>query len=389
MSPSVAITGIGIVAPCGIGIDAFWDGLHRPAPDGEAPRRCADFDPLRWIDAKSARRADRFTQMAVAAAAMAVEDAGLDITDPDRAGVLVATGVGGLPSYEIQYEVHRQKGPDRVSPFLIPMLMPNAAAAAVSLRFGARGPCETIATACAAGTHAVGTALRWVQSGRCDVVIAGGTESSMTAAGLAGFANMTATSPRGVSQPFDADRDGFVMGEGAGIVVLEARARAEARGAPVYALVTGASSNADAYHVTAPVPDGSGAVTCMRLALDDAGLAPSDIGHINAHGTSTPLNDAAEARAIATVFGEDGPPVTSIKGVTGHLMGGAGAVEAAALALSIQRASIPPTGGVRTLDPDHAVDLVTGDPRPWSPGPALSNSFGFGGHNGCLVLTPA
>ncbi len=388
MNRPAAVTGIGVVAPCGVGLDAFWDGLHGPAPDGEAPRRCTAFDPLGWFDPKSARRADRFTQIAVAAASMAVVDAALEITDPDRAGVLIATGIGGLPAYEVQYEVHRQKGARRVSPFLIPMLMPNAASAAVSLRFGAQGPCETITTACAAGTHAIGAALRWVQSGRCDVVLAGGTESSMTLTGLAGFANMTATSPRGVSAPFDAERDGFVMGEGAAVLVLEDPERARARGARIYALVAGAASNADAYHVTAPVPDGAGAVKCMRLALDDAGLSPSDIGHINAHGTSTPLNDAAEARAIATVFGEDGPPIMSIKGVTGHLMGGAGAVEAAALALTIARGSVPPTGGMRTPDPDLAVDVVAGEARAWTPGPAMSNSFGFGGHNGCLVLTP-
>ncbi|CAN5635587.1 beta-ketoacyl-ACP synthase II [soil metagenome] len=388
MSRAVAITGIGVVAPCGIGIDAFWAGLHRPAPDGEAPRRCADFDPLDWFDTKGARRHDRFAQLAVAAAALAVDDAALEIDDPDRTGVSVATGIGGLPAYEAQYEINRERGADRVSPFLIPMLMPNAGAAAVSLRWGARGPCETITTACAAGTHAIGAGLGWIQAGRCDVVLAGGTEAAPTETGIAAFTNMTALSTRAVSQPFDTDRDGFVMGEGAGVLVLEHLDRARSRGARIYALLLSAASTADAHHVTAPDPTGSGAIRCMRLAIDEAGVGPDDIGHINAHGTSTPLNDAAEAQAISAVFGDRRPPVTSVKGVTGHLLGAAGAVEAAALALTIERASIPPTGGLRTPDPELPIDPVAGEARPWKPAPALSNSFGFGGHNGCLVLAP-
>jgi 3-oxoacyl-[acyl-carrier-protein] synthase II len=258
------------------------------------------------------------------------------------------------------------------------------------MRHGFRGPCETTGTACAAGTHAIGNAARLIATGRCDVMVTGGTESTITVTGVAGFANMTALSPTGVSRPFDQDRDGFVMTEGAGVLVLEELEHALARGARPLAEVLGAASTADAHHITAPSPGGSGAVTCMELALADAGLDPAAVSQINAHGTSTPLNDAAEAEAIVKVFGTQGPPVTSIKGVTGHGLGAAGALEAAAVVLSIQNRAIPPTANHDAPEADLApIDVVVGDGREWTPGPTLSNSFGFGGHNGCLVIAPA
>jgi 3-oxoacyl-[acyl-carrier-protein] synthase II len=257
------------------------------------------------------------------------------------------------------------------------------------MRHGWRGPCETTVTACAAATHAIGNAARLIASGRCDAALTGGSEAAMTTTGIAGFRNMTALSSSGVSRPFDAERDGFVISEGAAILVLEEWSAAEARGATILAEVLGAASTADAHHITAPSPGGSGAITCMELALADAGLTPADVVHINAHGTSTPLNDAAEAEAIAKLFGSPGPIITSTKGVTGHALGAAGALEAAAVVLSMANELIPPTDGTKAVDPAlPAIDVVLREPRPWTPGPSLSNSFGFGGHNGTLVLAP-
>jgi len=382
----VAVTGLGVVACCGIGKDAFWRGLLAGAPEGE--RRGRGFDGSDWFGPKEVRRVDRFCQFSVAASEMALADAGEISVDPDRAGVVFATGVGGLESLEQQIQVFLEKGARRVSPFLIPMMMPNAAAATVSMRTGWHGPCETIATACAAGTHAVGAAARLVASGRCEAAIGGGSEAAMTPVGLAAFSNMTALSALGISRPFDARRDGFICAEGAAALVLEELAHARRRGARVYAEVLGTASTADAHHITAPAPGGAGAATCMELALADAGLRPVDIGHINAHGTSTPLNDLAEAQAISKVFGSPGPPVTSIKGVTGHALGGAGAIEAVSTVLSIEKGLIPPTAGYEEPDPEISLDVVHGEPRGWTPGPSLSNSFGFGGHNGCLVIGP-
>jgi 3-oxoacyl-[acyl-carrier-protein] synthase II len=387
----VAVTGIGVVAPCGIGRDAFWNGLLGPEPSG--PRRVSpDFDATDLYGPKEVRRVDRFTQFAAVAAAEALADAGgLEglALDPDRTGVIIGTGVGGLETLETQIGVFRDKGARRVSPFLVPMMMGNRAAADVSMRYGFRGPCETTVTACAAGTHSVGNGARLVAVGRCDVALAGSSEAGMTDTGIAGFSNMTALSTSGVSMPFDVKRDGFVMGEGGAVLVLEELERARARGAHVYAEIAGAASTADAYHITAPAPQGTGAVTCMELALLDAGLAPDAVTHINAHGTSTPANDLPEAQAIVKVFGLPGPAVTSIKGITGHSLGAAGSLEAAALALTIERGLIPPTAGLTEQDPEILIDVVTGAAREWTPGPALSNSFGFGGHNGTLVMVPA
>jgi 3-oxoacyl-[acyl-carrier-protein] synthase II len=350
------------------------------------------FDATPFFGPKEVRRIDRFTQFAVATAAEAVEDAGgLEglTADPARAGVLIGTGVGGLETLENQIMVFHDKGPRRVTPFMVPMIMYNAAAASVSMRYGFRGPCETTVTACAAGTHSIGNAARLIATGRCDVMIAGGTEAGLTPVGVTAFTNMTALSSSGVSRPFDVKRDGFVLAEGAAALVLEEWDRAVSRGARIYAELAGAASNADAFHITAPAPGGAGAAACMELAIADARVTPGDIVHINAHGTATPLNDAAEAEAINKVFGTPGPIVTSTKGVTGHSLGAAGALEAAAAMLTIAHKTIPPTAGLSDLDPEIHLDVVIGEPRPWEPGPTLSNSFGFGGHNGCLLFVPA
>ena len=379
------MTGVGVIATAGQGKDAYWDGLLADPPDG--PREIADWDPAPWFGSKEARRSDRFTQFAVAAADMALLDAGPLRADPDRSGVMFATGVGGLHTLEEQIVLRHEKGPRRVSPFLVPMMMANAAGAAISMRWGWRGPCEATVTACAASTHAIGNAARLIATGVCDAVLTGGSEAAITPTGMAGFSNMTALSTTGVSRPFDTARDGFVIAEGAAVLILEDLEGAIARDAHIYGEVVGSASTADAYHITAPTPDGSGAVRCMQQALADAGLATDDIVQINAHGTSTPLNDAAEAEAIAKVFGSPGPPVTSTKGVTGHALGAAGALEAVAVLLSMQHRLIPPTKGLKDPDPVVTLDLVT-EARDWEPGPTLSNSFGFGGHNGCLILNP-
>jgi 3-oxoacyl-[acyl-carrier-protein] synthase II len=385
----VAVTGLGVVACCGLDVGSFWEGLVRPVPRPPGQRIVEGFEPLNYFGPKEARRVDRFAQLAVAVADQALADAGELGADPERAGVVFGTGVGGLRTLTEQTIVWHDRGPDRVSPFLVPMLMVNAAAANISMRAGWRGPSEAVCTACAAGTHAVSGAARLVASGRCDVAIGGGSEASADiGVAAAAFANMTASSTTGQSRPFDRRRDGFVMSEGAGALVLEAWDRAVERGAHIYAEVAGAASTSDAHHITAPLPDGAGAVSCMEQALFDAGLQPADVAHVNAHGTSTPLNDLAESRALNKIFGPTPPPVTSIKGVTGHGLGGAGAIEAVASVLTIEHRLIPPTAGLEEQDPEIELDVVAGRARPWEPGPVLSNSFGFGGHNGCLVVVP-
>ena len=387
----VAVTGIGVVAPAGIGKDAFWSGLLSPAPNGF--RQIEDWDPSPYFDnPKEARRSDRVSQFTLAAAAEALEQAGEISADPARRGTFVGTGVGGIGTLEEQIEVRLSKGERRVSPFLVPMMMANAPAATISMRYGWQGPCENTVTACAAGTHAIGNAARMVADGRCDVVMAGGAEAPFTPTAVAGFGNMTALSNSGDSRPFDTNRDGFVMAEGAAILVLEAWELAEARSATILGEVLGSASTADAHHITAPSPGGVGAVTCMQLAMDDAGITPEQVRHINAHGTSTDKNDAAEAEAVAKVFGTDdsGPLFTSTKGITGHALGAAGALEAVAVLLAMQHGKVPPTAGLIERDPElPAINIVEGGPADWEPGPSLSNSFGFGGHNGTLVLGPA
>ncbi len=385
----VAVTGLGVVAQCGVGREAFFEGLCAPAPEG--PRILEDFDPASAFEnPKEARRADRFTQFALTAADEALAQAGELDADPARRGTFVGTGVGGIQTLEDQITTRIEKGERRVSPFLVPMIMANAAPAAISMKYGWQGPCENTVTACAAGTHAIGNAARMIADGRCDAVIAGGSEAPFTPTAVAGFRNMTALSNSGVSRPFDVDRDGFVMAEGAGILVLEEWDRAVDRGATILGEILGSASTADAHHITAPAPGGTGAINCMQLAMEDAGISASDVVHINAHGTSTDKNDAAEAAAVAKVFGTPGPAITSTKGVTGHALGGAGALEAVAVILAMQKGVIPPTAGHNALDPEMPeIDVVTGEPRPWTPGATLSNSFGFGGHNGTLVLGPA
>ncbi len=384
----VVVTGIGVVSPAGSGTDAFWRGL-RTAPADRRERCVDDVDLSRWLSGSELRHTDRCTHLAVAAAELAAEHAGgLPPVEPVRAGVCVGTGLGGVASLEAAVRVHDERGPKRVSPYTVPAYMPNAAAAALALRAGWRGPCETLTTACASGTHSVAAGARLVADGRCDAVLAGGAEASVTPTTVAAFSRMTALSPSGRSRPFDVDRDGFCIGEGAAVLLLEEREAALARGAVLHGEVLGAASTCDAHHVTAPAPGGRGALECVRLALDDAGIAPQDVRGVNAHGTSTPLNDAAEAQALAAVFGPYAVPVTSIKGVTGHGLGAAGAVEAASVLLSFARRELPPTLGTTQVDPALEIDVVLA-PRPWRPGPVVSTSFGFGGHNGALVLAPA
>ena len=385
----VAITGYGVVAPCGIGKGSFWQGLLGPGITGVRSTELADWDPSPYFDSpKDARRSDRCEQFALAAADEALRQSGTLPYEPASIGTIFGTGIGGLRTLEEQVIVRVEKGERRVSPFLVPMMMSNASGAAISMRYGFQGPAETICTACAASTHAIGYAARQVAWGRCEAVITGGAESAATITALAGFANMTALSSSLASKPFDATRDGFVMGEGAAVFVLERLDSAQRRGAPILAEVIGAASNADAHHITAPSPGGVGASRCMEMAIADAGLRPDQIKQINAHGTSTPLNDAAEAQAIRTTFGEHAPPTVSIKGVTGHPLGAAGALEAASVLLSFEKLLIPPTRGTTVVDPDIGIDVVIGDPRPWTPGPTISNNFGFGGHNGSVVIAP-
>ncbi len=402
----VAVTGMGVKAPAGLTLDDFWTRLTSGVSCGAPIRRwdasalpvsigceVPEFDLAPYLPPKEARRLDRVSQLGFAAAADALGDAGELGADPARCAVVAGVGIGGLATLEENNETLLTKGPARVSPFTVPMMMANATPALVSLRFGWNGPNLAIATACAASTNAIGEAAELIRHGAADVAIGMGAEACMTPLSLSAFARMTALStrvddPEHASRPFDADRDGFVMGEGAGALVLERWDRAIARGARIYAEVAGYGRNADAFHITAPSPGGEGAAACMQLALDDAGLEPGSIGHINAHGTSTPLNDAAEATAITKVFGGHSPVVTSTKGVTGHMIGAAGAAEAVAAILAITRGLVPPTANLARLDPAIALDVAHGEPRHLDPAPALSNSFGFGGHNASLVFQP-
>ena len=379
----VAVTGLGALTCAGVGIDALWNALLKnTAPES---KRIASFDATHIGGPKELRRFDPFTLYALMAADEAWNQSALSGPILD-AGSIVTTGIGGLQTVIEQLRVLNEKGPDRVSPFMVPMMMPNAATAAVSMRFGLGGPCETVTTACAAGTHAIGNAARLVATGRSSVAVAGGAEAVMVEIAEAGFRNMTALSNTEFSRPFDVGRDGFVMGEGAGILILEEWDHALARGATIYAEVLGAASTADAHHITAPDPSGRGAIRCMELALADAGITTEDVSHINAHGTSTPLNDLAEAIAVRRVCGDDAPPVTSIKGHLGHSLAAAGALEGVASVLSLVNQTIPPTAGTTEVDPEIALDVVIGEPRSADLDVVLSNSFGFGGHNGSVVF---
>ena len=389
----VAVTGLGVVAPAGIGAKDFWAGLNgSSAPQGRTIV-FEDWDPSPYFDSpKQSRRADRVEQFALAAAGQAFDHVGgvgaIGI-DASRFGTIFATGVGGLHTLEEQIGIRIAKGERRVSPFLVPMMMSNAPGASISMRYGLRGQSETIVTACAAGSHAINYAARLIKWGILDAAVTGGSEAAGTPTGIAGFANMTALSTAGISRPFDADRDGFVMGEGSAVFILEEWSAAEARGANIIGEILGGASNADAHHITAPAPGGVGAIACIEQALAESGLTPADIKQVNAHGTSTPLNDAAEAAALSHVFGDRSVPVVSTKGITGHALGAAGALEAAAALLSMEHRLIPPTANTVNLDPTMTIDLVHGTGRTWEPGPVLSTNFGFGGHNGAVVIAPA
>ena len=396
---------MGVKTPAGLDLDSFWstllagksmaasiDGFETDEHPVTFACEAKDFDPALYMGPKEARRADRVGQFGLTAAIDAVNDAGIaeGTVDPARCGVIVGTGVGGLQTHEDQERIYIEKGAMRVSPMFVPMMMPNAAAALVALHYGFTGPNLCVTTACAAGAHAIGEGMRMIRDGSCDVVVVGGTEAAITPLALAAFHRMGAVSgrkddPTAASRPFDVDRDGFVMGEGAAILVLESMEHADARGASIKGELLGYGRNCDAHHITAPAPGGAGAVACMQLALEDAGVSPADVGHINAHGTSTPLNDAAEAAAISKVFG-DAIPVVSTKGVTGHMIGAAGAVECVAAALAASKKLVPPTANHQRTDPEITVDVVHGEPRSIERTIAVSNSFGFGGHNATLIV---
>ncbi|OYV23942.1 MAG: beta-ketoacyl synthase [Acidimicrobiales bacterium 20-64-4] len=379
----VAVVGVGALSCAGVGVDTLWESLR--SPNAPASKRVGEFATEHIGGPKELRRLDPFTLYALVAADEAWRMSGL-VGPLDDAGCIVTSGIGGLQTILEQVRVLNDKGASRVSPFMVPMMMPNAATAAVSMRFGLGGPCETVTTACAAGTHAIGNAARLVATGRSTVAVAGGAEAVLVEIAEAGFRNMTALSSTDFSRPFDRERDGFVMGEGAGVLIFEDLEHARARGATILAEVIGAASTADAHHITAPDPAGRGAIRCMELALADADLRPEEVSHINAHGTSTPLNDLAEAIAVNHVFGSHRPPVTSIKGHLGHSLGAAGALEGVVSVMSLVHQEIPPTAGTTDVDPAIDLDVVLGAPRSAHLETVLSNSFGFGGHNGSAVF---
>ncbi len=368
----------------GIGSEVFWKGLFEEPAQGN--RRVPDWHPADWMSRIEARHSDRFAQFAVAAAEQAFADAGAPEVDPDRAATFIATALGGVATMDDQSDLRRDRGERRVSPYTVPMIMPNAAVAAVSLRRGWRGPSEAVLTACAASTHAIGHAARLIADGVCDIALAGGAEAPLTPTVVAGFDNMRALSRSGFLRPFDSGRDGFVISEGSAVVVLESWERAAARSAHVYGSVLGSASTSDGHDLTVPLPDGVQAARCVELALKDAGLSTADVRQVNAHGTGTKLNDLAEAGALRRVFGRNVPAVTSIKGATGHAFGASGAFEVVASLLSMQHGVIPPTIGLGEVDPAAGLAVVPAPGRDWEPGVTISNSFGFGGHNGCLVL---
>jgi 3-oxoacyl-[acyl-carrier-protein] synthase II len=405
----VVVTGMGVVSPVGVGCDAMWTSLAG-GHSGIGPvttfdtseysvhfAGLVDLDVTGVLDPKEARRTSRFQQFALVAADEAMRDAGLGVIDPaeaDRVGVIVGSGIGGLGTLEEQTRILVERGPSRISPFLIPMMIVDLAAGLISIRYGAKGVNWAPVSACATGTHAIGEAFELIRRGGADVVIAGGFDAGVTPLGLAGFCAARALStrnddPQGASRPFDAGRDGFVMGEGGGVLVLEEAEHARARGARARAEVVGYGATADAYHITSPAPDGDGARRAMVNALEQAGMAPSDVDYINAHGTSTELGDAGETLAIKRAFGGAVPPVSSTKSMMGHLLGGAGAVEAAACILAMEHGLIPPT--INYTDPDPACDLdyVPNVARVADVAVSMSNSFGFGGHDATVVLRKA
>ena len=405
----VVVTGLGAITPIGIGKENFWNALiagkngigkitrfdatgYTVQIAGEVP----DFDPVQFIDKKEVKRMDRYTQFALAATKLAIEDAKLDVKqiDGDRAGVFIGSGIGGMETLHSQYEKLFTKGASRISPFFIPMMIANMAAGNVAIAFGLRGACECIVTACASGTNAIGDAFRAIERGEADIMFAGGSEAAISPAGVSGFAAMKALcadhndDPAHASRPFDKNRSGFIMGEGAGIILLESLEHAKNRGAHIYAEIVGYGRNDDAYHITTPAPGGITQAKCMKLAIEDAGLKPEDVNYINAHGTSTHFNDKGETEAIKQIFGEHAYkiPVSSTKSMTGHMLGAAGGVEAIASILSIENNIVHPTINYET--PDEGLDLnyVPNVAQKHEVNVAISNSFGFGGHNACVVF---
>ncbi len=408
MSNRVVVTGVGVITPVGNNIDDFWNALIEGKSGIDVitqfdttdfPVKIAgevkDFDITEFMDKKEARRLDRFTHFAVAASKIALSDADLTIDDSnaERIGVYIGSGIGGLHTIEEQHKVLLEKGPKRISPFFIPMLISNMAAGQVSIVTGAKGFNSAPISACATGTHAIGDAYHMIKRGDVDAMIAGGTEATITPLAVAGFSSMKAVStrnddPKKASRPFDKDRDGFVMGEGSGILILESLEHAKKRGAKIYAEIIGYGATGDAHHMTAPAPGGEGAVRAMNMALRNAGVKPEEVDYINAHGTSTGLNDKYESMAIRTSFGEhaDKLAVSSTKSMTGHLLGAAGAVEGIALALTIKNSMVPPTINYETPDPDCDLDYVPNEARKMDVNIGLSNTFGFGGHNATIVM---
>jgi 3-oxoacyl-[acyl-carrier-protein] synthase II len=408
MKRRVVITGLGIISPVGNDVNSFWGSLcagksgigkithfDTAEYDSKIAGEVKDFDPARYISPKDVKRTDRFTQFAIAAAKMALEDSGLDLasSDPYRMGAIVGSGIGGIHTIEKEYKVLMSKGPSRISPFFIPMLIVNMASGMIAIKLGLKGPNSCSVTACASSNHCFGEALRLIQNGYADVIFSGGSEAAIWPLGVGGFCASKALStrndePEKASRPFDKQRDGFVMAEGSAIVVFEEYEQAKKRGADIYAEVTGFGMSCDAYHMTAPDPEGAGAIRCMQQALIDADMKPEEIEYINAHGTSTPLNDSMETKAIRAVFKEHAKKiaVSSTKSMTGHLLGAAGGIELAASALSIKHGIIPPTINYEYPDPDCDLDYVPNKARKQETKTALSNSLGFGGHNATIII---
>jgi 3-oxoacyl-[acyl-carrier-protein] synthase II len=395
----VVITGLGAVTPLGVGADTLherWAAGECGLEDGEG--RCDEFAPEERLSRKEVRRSDRFSQFALTAAIEAIEHAGWADElpfDQERVGCIIGTGIGGLESLEREHSVLLDRGAARVSPLSVPLLMGNAGSAAVAMRHGLRGPMYAVVSACAAGAQAIGAAVRTIENGEADAMVTGGAEATLTPLAKAAFAAMAATSPTGISRPFDARRDGFVMGEGAGVLVLEEESAARERGADVLGEVLGYGATADAHHLTAPEPDGRGPRRAIELALADANLGPGDLDYVNAHGTSTPLNDRSETVALKAALGDDAArlPTSSTKSAVGHLLGAAGAVEAIATVQALNHRLAPPTLGYEQPEEGLDLDYVPGEARPLpangAPLVGLSNSFGFGGHNGVLLLRSA
>ena len=404
----VVVTGLGAVTPIGNTVADYWEGLTSASNGVEAitlfdaaqhacrfAAEVKNFDPSGFIEPKDAKRWDRFCKFGVVAAKQALADSGLTIT-PDNAhriGVSIGSGVGGLLTMETQAHVLKDKAPGRVSPFTVPMMIPNMATGLAAIALGAKGPSSAIATACAAGSNAIGDAFQLLQLSKADAMICGGAESAITPLGVAGFASAKALSfrnddPATASRPFDKTRDGFVIGEGSGILVLETLAHAEARGATILAEIVGYGTTCDAHHITSPTPGGVGGAAAMRLALEDGGIAADSVDYVNAHGTSTPANDSNETAAIKSALGSraNDIPVSSTKSMTGHLLGGSGGIEAVACVLALRNGVVPPTINYNTTDPECDLDVVPNTARELTLGTVLSNSFGFGGHNVCLAF---